>query len=201
MPREPRCSVCRSPHRDEIDRALIGGTPSRRVAAQFGSVSRAAIQRHAASHLPVSLVQAVHVQEIARADTLLDEVRNQVSRADRLFAEAEAVLDGAKANGDVRGVLSAIKVASLAARECRNNLELVGRVAGELRGEGGQVNVVASPEWVALRAAIIEALTPYPEALAAVVRALRSGAAASAPSVRVDAPELPARTEVHHGTR
>lgn len=199
MPREPRCSVCRSPQRDEIDRALIAGTPSRRVAARFGSLSRAAVQRHAASHLPVSIVQAEHVQEIARADTLLDQVRDQVSRADRLFTEAEAVLDGAKANGDVRGVLAAIKVAALAARESRNNLELVGRVAGELRGEGAQVNVVASPEWVALRATIIEALTPYPEALAAVGRALRGGTAAPARFVQGDVPELPARTEVRRG--
>lgn len=191
--REPRCSVCRSPYRSEIDAALVAGISSRQIAARFGSLSRAAVQRHAARHLPAALTEAQTVQEITCADTLLDQVRDQVSRADRLFTEAEAVLEDAKANGDVRGVLAAIKTAALAARECRNNLELVGRVAGELRGEGAQVNVVASPEWVTLRVAILGALGPYPEARAAVARALGGGQPEAALSSGSARPALPGR--------
>lgn len=146
----------------------------RSLAAQFGSFSRAALQRHKANHVAAHLAQAVAAAEVARADTLLENVRGQVRRADRLFAEAESVLDSAKETRDARGVLNAVKAAALALREARNGAELIGRLAGELGPSGIQVNIVASSEWAALRAAIIQALEPHPLAQRDVLEALRS---------------------------
>ncbi len=63
-------------------------------------------------------------------------------------------------------------------------LQLVARLLGQLPGRSEQcgptVNVlVASPEWLTTRAAILAALEPYPEARAAVAEALRQLARAA----------------------
>ena len=96
-----------------------------------------------------------------------------MSKADQLLADVESVLTSAKASGDTRTVLSAVKTAALALKEARNGAELVGRLAGELRADGAQVNLTVTPEWQRLRVAILDALAPHPAALLAVAQAIR----------------------------
>ena len=56
------------------------------------------------------------------------------------------------------------------------HLELLAKLAGELQ-EGPQVGVViASPDWLALRSAILDALESQPQAREAVLRAMRRAA-------------------------
>jgi hypothetical protein len=50
-------------------------------------------------------------------------------------------------------------------------LELLGRFSGEL-GQASEVVIVESPKWKRIEAAIAQALTPFPEAAAAVSKAL-----------------------------
>ena len=94
------CSICTHPERDAIDRALVAATPKRRIAAECG-INKASVRRHAAAHLPGALVKASVIQEVARADDLLGLAR-------RLQHEALDVLEHAKADGNLGGVLQAI---------------------------------------------------------------------------------------------
>jgi len=64
-------------------------------------------------------------------------------------------------------------------RQLKGQIELLARLLGEL-SESPTVNVVLSPEWVKVRAAITEALRTHPEAQAAVVTKLRAIGAAHA---------------------
>ena len=69
-----------------------------------------------------------------------------------------------------------------AAKRLEAELQLVARLLGQLPGpaeqNGTTVNVlIASPEWLTTRAAILAALEPYPEAREAVARAVRRAAA------------------------
>jgi hypothetical protein len=90
---------------------------------------------------------------------------------------------------DVVAQLKAINGASLAilkeARDDKNGdlalkavdriqrqLELQSKLLGELN-EGTTVNLVVSLEWLEVRALILEAVSPYPEARQAVLKALR----------------------------
>lgn len=68
-----------------------------------------------------------------------------------------------------------------AARRLEAELQLIARLLGELaEPQQNTVNVlVASPEWIATRAAILQALEPYPDARAAVVEALKHVAVAN----------------------
>jgi hypothetical protein len=154
MPR--RCTVCDHPERYGIDEALVTGAPYRSVARRF-ELSESAVYRHKTEHLPAHLLKAREVEEVAQADHLLEQVRN-------LQAHALNILERAEKAGDLRTALAAIY-------QARGNLELLGKLAGEL-DERPVVNLNVSPEWLELRAVIVGALEPHPAAHGAVLRAL-----------------------------
>jgi hypothetical protein len=156
MPR--RCTVCDHPERHSIDETLVTGAPYRSLAKHF-ELSESAVYRHKTDHLPVQLLKARDVEEVAQADNLLDQVRD-------LQTHALDILERAEKAGDLRTALAAIS-------QARGNLELLGKLAGEL-DERPVVNLNVSSEWLELRAVIVGALEPHPEARGAVLRALES---------------------------
>jgi hypothetical protein len=156
MPR--RCTVCDQPEKHSIDEALVSGAPYRSVAKRF-ELSESSVYRHKTEHLPTHLLKAREVEEVAQANDLLEQVRN-------LQTHALAILERAENAGDLRTALAAIS-------QARGNLELLGKLAGEL-DERPVVNLNISPEWLELRAVIVGALEPHPAAHTAVLRALES---------------------------
>ena len=161
MPRT--CTICTHPELEAINRALVDGTPNRRIAAHY-TVSEQAVRRHKADHLPAHLVKAREAEEIAEADELLSQVRT-------LQARALTILDKAEGAGDLRAALGAI-------REARGNLELLAKLLGEL--DERPINVLISPEWIELRAVIVGALELHPEARGAVLSAIEGESDAGA---------------------
>jgi hypothetical protein len=155
MPR--RCTVCRHEDRAHIDAALLSGAPFRDIAGRHG-LSKSALERHKADHLPVHLAQARAAAEVARADDLLSQVND-------LHLRTLNVLGIAETTGELRVALSAIS-------QARGNMELLAKLLGEL-DDRAQVNVLISPEWLKLRAVIVTALESHPDALRAVVSALK----------------------------
>ena len=154
MPRV--CTICTHPERETIDAAIVGGEPYRSITERF-SVSTGAIARHKSDHIPATLAQATEAQEIAHAGDLLAQVRD-------LHSRALAILGKAEKGGDLRTALSGIAQA----RAC---LELLAKLLGEL-DERPQINLLLTPEWQAIRAAVWQALRPYPEARLAVAERL-----------------------------
>ena len=150
--------MCDHSQRHGIDGALVTGAPYRSVAKRFG-LSESAVYRHKGEHLPAHLLKAREVEDAARADDLLEQVRH-------LQVHALDILERAEKAGDLRTALAAIS-------QARGNLELLGKLAGEL-DERPVVNVLVSPEWLELRAVIVGALEPHPAAHGAVLRALES---------------------------
>jgi len=117
------------------------------------------VYRHKTDHLPAHPLKAREIEEVARADDLLDQVRT-------LQIHALDILERAEKAGDLRTALFAIS-------QARGNLELLGKLAGEL-DERPVINLNVSPEWLELRAVIVGALEPHPAAHGAVLRALES---------------------------
>ena len=155
MPRS--CTVCAHPRREGIDRALIEGVSAAEISGRYRTLGERAVRRHRSNHLPAKLVMAEKAAEVAEADNLLDQVGD-------LQRRALAILDKAEEAGELKTALSAI-------REARGNLELLAKLLGEL-DERPVVNLNVSPEWLELRAVIVTALEPHPEAMGAVVDAL-----------------------------
>jgi len=158
------CLACASPLRAEIDAAIIAKEPFRRIAAR-ASVSETSIRRHAA-HLPATLVKATGAAEVARGDHLLGKVRGLEREARRIGKKAEE-------DGDLKTALAGV-------RELTRIVELLAKLHGELK-DGPTVNIlVTSPEWLAIRSALLTALLPFPQAKLAVAEALRRCNGASA---------------------
>jgi hypothetical protein len=150
------CTVCDNSEKHSIDEALVTGAPYRSVAKRF-RLSESAVYRHKIEHLPAHLLKAREVEEAARADDLLEQVRN-------LQTHALAILERAENAGDLRTALAAIS-------QARGNLELLGKLAGEL-DERPVLNLNVSPEWMELRTLIVGALDAHPQARGAVLSAL-----------------------------
>jgi hypothetical protein len=94
------CTICTHPDRIAIDKAVVSQAPNRQIASLHG-VSESAVRRHARSHLPKTLVVATQVEAVTNADDLLAQVQ-------RFQREALGVLEAAKADGNLGGVLQAI---------------------------------------------------------------------------------------------
>ncbi len=116
MPR--RCTICTHKSRSKIDRALVERRPFRAIARQH-SVSKDALVRHFDDHLPAALVKAQEAIEAAQADALLAQVVD-------LRDKALGVLDKAEKSDDLRIAVSAI-------REARGCVELLAKLAGQLK--------------------------------------------------------------------
>src|SRR5918999_5791955 len=101
MPRS--CNVCTHPEREAIDEALVGGVAFPALVAEY-RVSKDSLSRHKANHLPAKLVMAQAAEEVAQADTLLDQVRG-------LQRRALEILDKAEEAGELRTALAAIREA------------------------------------------------------------------------------------------
>ncbi len=102
-------------------------------------------------------MKARNAAEVAEANTLLDQLTDLQSRTLAILKAAEKAKDH--------------NVSLKAISEARRNLELVGKLAGEL-AQGNQINIINSPEWVNLQTIILEVLSEYPEARLHLVEAL-----------------------------
>ena len=112
------CSICRHEKRAEIDKALVARETFRGIAAKYG-VSKSSLMRHHDDHLPSSLLKAQAAREAADADALLAQVVELRDKALNVLKEAETSKDW--------------RVALAAIREARGSVELLARLAGELK--------------------------------------------------------------------
>jgi hypothetical protein len=151
MPR--RCTVCAHEEGEAINKAL--SDPSRaisKIAAEY-RVSEDALSRHKANHLLPEMRNKLASDPELRDVDILAEMK---SLYQRMKGHLEAV--------ETTENWQAIKAFH---SEARHDLELLAKLLGEL-DERPQVNILVSPEWIAVRAALLEALAPHPEARAAV---------------------------------
>lgn len=197
-----RCDCCKSEQRQLIDTLCARGVSAKliaeRVNVSFGAgttkkLSDSSIYRHR-KHLPAAVIESLQAKSLAAVlgkGVTLDELRAQESQnllahLIAYRAELDSDIGTARGNGDLR------TVASLVGR--RNHLlEVLARLLGELgiTTVTNNVALVASPDYLAMRSALMHALQPFPQARAAVADALLSlEAAPKAPEAlkQIEAP-------------
>ena len=156
MPRV--CSICTHAQRADIDAALVRRDSLRDIAGRFG-VSRSALARHSDEHLGPALAKAQDAHEETHALDVLKQLR-------AINGACLAILQEARQQRDAHTALKAVD-------RIQRQIELQAKLLGDLdEAPTVQVAVLTSPEWVATRAALMEALRPYPDAQQAVSRAL-----------------------------
>ena len=148
------CTICSHPERDSIDAELVCGTRMSEIARRF-HVGVDAVRRHKLHHLSEALTGVIVQEQVDRRASLLDRIERLIERAEAMFNEAAA-------SGKFDQSLNALK-------ELRLQLELLGKATGELDTRPQvTLNLQASPEWIAVRAAVFAALADYPDARAQV---------------------------------
>jgi hypothetical protein len=150
------CTVCAHEDAVLINEALVIERRSLRNIAKHFDVSYSAVNRHR-QHIPQLLVKAAEAEELAQADSLMDQIKTMIRRNTAFIDKAEEAEDGFEFRAHVA--------------EWRRQIELLAKIAGEL-DERPVINLNLSPEWLELRAVIVGALEPYADAHAAVVRAI-----------------------------
>ncbi len=162
MPRV--CTICTRPEREAIDRALVGGTACREVAALY-RVSPDAVERHKGAHLPQMLTETRQAREEAHALDVVKQLRviNGVSLQ---------ILNEARQGKDPQTALKAVD-------RIHRQIELQAKLLGQL-DDRPQINLLMAPEWVLVRSALLMALASHPEARLAVTTALMAVEAPSA---------------------
>ncbi len=155
MPGRP-CSVCQHPDRPAIDQALVNHRPFRAIARQFG-LSKDAVLRHHDDDLPATLAKAKEVEDVAHAIDVVGQLRAINAATLSVLADARKVGDG--------------DLALKAVDRVQRQIELQAKLLGEL-DERPVVNLTISAEWLQVRAALLDALRPHPEARSAVAARL-----------------------------
>lgn len=147
------CTVCAHSERSAIDQALITGASYRNIAQRW-QVGYTAVARHK-EHVS----DAIEQHSEARALDVVTQLK-------AINGATLAILTEARQTGDARTALAAID-------RLQRQIELQAKLLGEL-DERPQVNVLVLPEWLAIRAALLQALAPFPAARVAVVDALEA---------------------------
>jgi hypothetical protein len=145
MPR--KCSVCIHSEYQNIDEALIGGEPLRDISRRF-NIDKSALSRHKLNHLSALLVKTEEGKELAKAESLVDEIQ-------RLRLEAARIYQKAEERGDFRTALAGV-------RELTRIVELLAKLQGDLNEQS--VNIVFNARWIELRSVILNTLEEFPEA-------------------------------------
>jgi hypothetical protein len=168
----PQCSVCASSARHQVDIGLAHKIASRVLAQRFG-LSRDAIQRHAQNHLSPATKAAILT---ARKPSEIDLEALRVSESEGLLCQLVASRARLQQLAELSLELGDIKGAVAVEGAVTSNLALVGRLLGQLVTQHNvtTTSILISADYLALRAAIVAALRPYPEAARAVGRALHA---------------------------
>jgi hypothetical protein len=138
--------------------ALVHREPYRHIASRH-DVSTGALQRHSREHLPALLVEAYEAIERDDAEDLAGEVIKVKEDVHRLKEKAEE-------EGDIRAAL-------LGCDKALKALELQAKVE-QLIQTSPTFNLHLNAEWIELRAAILRALGPHPEARESFLKAITS---------------------------
>ncbi len=150
------CTACRHPQTEAISLALIQKVPMREIAEKYG-LSLSAVARHK-KHIPAQLAKADEAHHVAEAGSVMQRIMELDKRADEIYRQATSDQDH--------------NLALKALKELREVTTLYAKLAGEISTGGTVNNIIVTPEWVSMRAVMLHALEPYPDARRALVMAL-----------------------------
>lgn len=177
-----RCAVCRLGEvRPKIERALAAGASLRAVSTKH-RLSYHTLRRHWLSHVSEAQKASYVVGCGISKDQLEQAVADEsLSILDHLKIIRGRLYAGFDAVGDARDCTGLDRLSG----RLHENLQLTAKLTGELQ-RGPLLNVqnnilVGSPDYSRAVAAIVSAVSPYPEARQAVITALRSIDGASGP--------------------
>jgi hypothetical protein len=189
------CTVCTHKDRPLIEFGLVAGT-SLRVLGQRFDVSWHAVGRHGRAHL--NAVQRAAILRAQRPEAIdLDQLRQTESEGllgavagqrARLLQQSDLAMTG----GDVRAAV-AVEAA------ITGNLALTAKLLGQLvqRHDVRHSSILLTPDYLTMRAALMAALRPFPDAARTVGAALHAIEADAAKDI-TEAGRKPVPVTIEH---
>ena len=142
-----RCAACFHSDLTRINHDLVAKTHSlRSLGARYG-ITHKALAAHLRNHVTSTLVA---LPRPAGASTVLEHLQH-------LKASAERQLETAEQSGNAAQALAAV-------RECRETLKVIAAATGELKPTPAVIDVATLPAVADMRAKLIKALAPFPQA-------------------------------------
>lgn len=151
------CTVCKHPKRREIDKAIVAGAALRDIAGRF-DLTKSSVERHKADDLPQVLVEAAKEEDKRHAIDIYQQLK-------AINGACLSILKQAREEGANVTALQAVD-------RLHRQIELQARLLGDL-DDRPQINILMSPVWITIRAALMDALHEFPSARAAVAQALQ----------------------------
>ena len=179
MGRRPsKCTICRHDKRHQIELGLVYRVPASVLARRF-NVGEDSLHRHRQNHLSPQVMAAILA---AQKPTDIDLEALQASESEGLLAQLVTQRARLQTHSEMATDLGDVRSAVACERAITSNLELVGKLLGQLvqRHEVRSTNLLVSPDYLQLRSVLVSALAPFPEAaraVAAVLHQLESKAA------------------------
>jgi hypothetical protein len=152
------CRVCTHAKRADIEADIAGGGKYTTIGRRH-QLDAGAVRAHAEGCLRGALRRPGTEAE-------LRAVANARARCLKLVEQVEALIEQADSDEDISWRERAALITA-----AKGTLELLGRFTGEI-GPAAELMIVESPKWKRIEATIAKALAPYPEAAAAVAKAL-----------------------------
>lgn len=176
------CQVCAHTQRAQIELSLANKVPLRVVSRRF-SLSTASIHRHRHNHMPPQLVAQLLLKQPIQ-DVDLEKLR--ITESEGLLQNLVVQRARLWALADKADELCDINAATRVHGQLRGNLELTGKLLGDLQTGASNIvqNIVVLPAYHEMRTALVQALKPFPEARAAVARVLRDVEAEVVPAIQ-----------------
>lgn len=166
------CTICGHAKRHQLEVGLTYKVPVRALAARFG-VSADALQRHSQRHLSPAVRAAILT---AQKPSAIDLEALQASESEGLLSQL--VMQRARLQGHSEMALDLGDVRAAVAVEgaITSNLTLVAKLLGQLvqHHEVKRTSILVSADYLQLRATIVSAVRPYPEAARTVAAALHA---------------------------
>jgi hypothetical protein len=168
-----RCTICHSEFRSQIELALVSGVGRRTIAARFG-VNAAAVARHGRNHLTAA--QRAAILAATKPMTAIELEHLAKSESEGLLASLVAqrgrlctVIDAAMADKNFAAVIAA-------ERALHDNVSTVARLLGQLvnRTEHRSIAFTLTPDYLALKAALVRIVREHPELASKIAAALET---------------------------
>jgi hypothetical protein len=165
------CTICEHRRRAEIERAVLGQFDTKVTIARKHGVHIDAISRHLDRHVTADekkeiLLEVKRDKEAAIGVTPEEEV-DITTGLQRIVREIDQILQRAKAAGD-----DGMALASL--RDMRATLMDLAKLYGKLREVSTvEVKILDAPQWLQLRAILVEVFNDHPAAGAAFLKRTR----------------------------
>jgi hypothetical protein len=175
----PKCTVCTSPHRAQIDIGLVNGLSCKSLAERFG-LGTDAVERHSNNHL---LPQQRAAILSAQNPTGIDLEQLKVSEAEGLLSHVLTQRSRLHTLGELALEFQDIKAAVSVEAAIGANLSLAAKLLGQLVSvhDHRHTSLLLTPDYLRLREVLVTTLRAFPEAgraVAAALHAIESEAAA-----------------------